>query len=60
MLNQRFGAVVSRCSVDDWLGFGKIVPEVVGVESKVDAWIGLVRNDEFREEDCVRDLTKSV
>ena len=59
-LNNRFSAVISRSSAEDWLGYGKVLAEVVGVETKVDGWIALVKADEFNEGDCARDLTSLI
>ncbi|KAK4685386.1 dynactin 1, partial [Tremellales sp. Uapishka_1] len=59
-LNKRFAAVVSRSSPEDWVAFGKVLPELAGVENKVDGWISLIRTDEFREGDCARDLASLI
>ena len=59
-LNRRFSAVISRCSTEDWLRYGKVLSEVVGVETKVDGWIALVKADEFNEGDCARDLASLI
>ncbi|WOO77325.1 Dynactin, isoform [Vanrija pseudolonga] len=55
-LNRRFAAVMRRTDPEDYVSFGRVVPEVAGVEGKVDAWIGLVKSEEFNEGDCVREL----
>jgi dynactin 1 len=55
-LNRRFAAVMRRTDPEDYVSFGRVVPEVAGVEAKVDVWIGLVKSEEFNEGDCVREL----
>ncbi|TXT13518.1 hypothetical protein VHUM_00885 [Vanrija humicola] len=55
-LNRRFAAVMRRTDPEDYISFGRVVPEVAGVEAKVDAWIGLVKSEDFNEGDCVREL----
>jgi dynactin 1 len=55
-LNKRFGGIMSRCSPDDWVSYGKTLVEVGGVENKVDGWINGIRNEAFNEGDCVREL----
>jgi dynactin 1 len=56
VLNRRFGAVVSRGTPDEWVGYGKVLGEVTGVETRVDGWIALIKADEFREGECAREL----
>ncbi|KAL1412932.1 hypothetical protein Q8F55_000681 [Vanrija albida] len=55
-LNRRFAAVMRRTDSEDYISFGRVVPEVAGVETKVDAWIQLVKSEEFSEGDCAREL----
>jgi dynactin 1 len=57
-LNKRFAAIVKRCGADDWVSFGKVLGELGGVESRVDGWIGMVRNDDFNEKECARELAR--
>ena len=59
-LNKRFAAILKRCGADDWVSFGKVLGELGGVESRVDGWIGMVRNDDFNEKDCARELARYV
>jgi len=40
------------------VAFGKVLGELGGVESRVDGWIGMVRNDDFNEKDCARELAR--
>jgi dynactin 1 len=51
---------LKRCGADDWVSFGKVLGELGGVESRVDGWIGMVRNDDFNEKDCARELARYV
>ncbi|WVQ80521.1 hypothetical protein IAT38_002626 [Cryptococcus sp. DSM 104549] len=55
-LNKRFGAVMQRSSTEEWVGYGRLVGEVAGVEGRVDGWLALIKSDEFNEGDCERDL----
>jgi dynactin 1 len=59
-LNKRFAAVLTRCQADEWIGYGKVLGELGGVEARVDGWIGTIRQDEFNEKDCARDLARYV
>jgi len=59
-LSLRFAAIMTRSTPEDWLAYGKILGEVVGVEAKVDGWIALIKADEFREGDCARDLANLI
>ena len=55
-LNRRFSAVMCRSPSDAWSAYGKLLSEIAGVEGKVDTWINMIRNDNFNEGDCARDL----
>ena len=55
-LNKRFSGVLTRCSPEEWVVFGKTLLEIVGVENKVDGWIAGTRNEEFNESECAREL----
>ncbi|WRT67723.1 uncharacterized protein IL334_004695 [Kwoniella shivajii] len=55
-LNKRFSGVIKRGSAEEWLSFGKLLSEVNGVEARIDGWLNNVKNDEFNEGDCARDL----
>ena len=58
-LNKRFGATMARCAPDEWVELGaKMLPEVQGVEGRVDAWMGMVREDRFSELECATELAK--
>jgi dynactin 1 len=59
-LNKRFAAILTRCQADEWIGYGKVLGELGGVEARVDGWIGTIRQDEFNEKDCARDLARYV
>lgn len=45
-----------KSTPDAWVALGKILPEINGVEARVDVWINAVRNNDFSEGDCARDL----
>lgn len=60
MLNRRFAAVMRRAGPDDYIGFGKVVGELVGVEVKVNGWVSMAKADEFSEGDCARDLDSLI
>lgn len=55
-LNSRFAAILARSSADSWLTYARLLPELAGVENKVDAWVRSMQADEFAESDCARDL----
>ena len=55
-LNHRFSGMMSRSGPDEWVEYGKILPETAGVEPRVDGWITQLKNDEFNQGDCARDL----
>lgn len=55
-LNCRFSSIMRKSTPDAWVALGKILPEINGVEARVDIWINAVRHDEFSEGDCARDL----
>ncbi|WWC88610.1 uncharacterized protein L201_003523 [Kwoniella dendrophila CBS 6074] len=59
-LNKKFYGIIKRCSPEDWLNYGKLLSEVVGVESRVDGWLNNVKNDEFNEGDCARELSSLI
>nr|XP_019012815.1 dynactin 1 [Kwoniella pini CBS 10737]OCF51596.1 dynactin 1 [Kwoniella pini CBS 10737] len=59
-LNKRFYAILKRCTPDDWLTLGKMLSELGGVENKVDGWLMSVKNDEFNESDCARELASLI
>ncbi|WVQ65710.1 uncharacterized protein L199_003888 [Kwoniella botswanensis] len=59
-LNKRFYGIIKRCSPEDWLVFGKLLNELGGVESRVDGWLNNVKNDEFNESDCARELSSLI
>jgi dynactin 1 len=60
LLNRRFAAYLKRCSVEKYAKTGGIYHELAGVERRIDGYLELLKKDEFREFDCVADLTKSV
>jgi dynactin 1 len=55
-LNHRFAGTVSRCKPEDWVIFGRLLPEMNGVENKVDQWISAMRADDLNEGDTAREL----
>ena len=59
-LNKRFATVMQRSPPDEWVALGKVLAEVNGVEARIDSWIGMIRNDEFNEGDCARDLSSLI
>jgi dynactin 1 len=59
-LNYRFASIISRSSPEDWLNYGKTLPELSGVEGKLDSWISAMRSDEFNEGDCARGLSSLI
>ena len=57
-LNKRFAAILRRCGAEEWVAFGKVLGELGGVETRVDGWIAMVRNDDFNEKECARELAR--
>lgn len=55
-LNRRFAAIMCRGTTEAWIGYGKFIGEIGGVESRVDIWLNGLKGDEFNEGDCARDL----
>lgn len=60
LLNQRFAAILKRCSPELYTKASGIYHELSAVEKRVDGYIDLLRKDEFRDGDCMGDLVKSV
>ncbi|WVQ72856.1 hypothetical protein IAR50_002417 [Cryptococcus sp. DSM 104548] len=59
-LNKRFSSVMKRGSTDHWSAYGKLLTEMTGVEARIDSWLSALKNDEFSEGDCARDLGSLV
>jgi dynactin 1 len=57
-LCRRFSAILRRCDVDSFLSVGRLYPEIVPMEKRIDMHINLLRRDEFREMECVSDIVK--
>ncbi|KAF8346896.1 dynactin [Amanita rubescens] len=57
-LCRRFSAVLRRCDVDSFLSMGRLYPEILPMEKRLDMHLNLLRRDEFREMECVSDIVK--
>ncbi|KAG6879324.1 hypothetical protein C0992_003541 [Termitomyces sp. T32_za158] len=57
-LCKRFAAILRRCDVESFLNIGRILPEVLPMEKRIDMHLNLLRKDEFREMECVSDIVK--
>ncbi|KZS86748.1 hypothetical protein SISNIDRAFT_434236 [Sistotremastrum niveocremeum HHB9708] len=55
---RRFAAVLRHCDVDAFLGMGRLLGDLVGIEKRIDMHIDLLRRNEFREMECVADVAK--
>ncbi|OXG26855.1 dynactin 1 [Cryptococcus neoformans] len=55
-LNRRFAAIMRRGTTEEWMGYGKFIGEVGGIESRIDIWLNGLKGNEFNEGDCARDL----
>lgn len=55
-----FAAYLKRCPAEAYIKTGGIYHELAGVERRIDGYIELLKKGEFKEIDCVADLTKSV
>lgn len=59
-INARFAGIMQRSTPDEWVGYGKVLLEVTGVEGRVDGWVGSAKGDGFSEMNCARELARSV
>jgi dynactin 1 len=59
-LCKRFVAVLRRCDVGSFLNTGKIFLDIAPLEKRIDMHIDLLRREEFRDLECVSDITKFV
>lgn len=57
-LAKRFAAVLRRCDVESFLGIGRVYPEIAPIEKRIDMHIDLLKREEFRELECVSDVSK--
>ncbi len=57
-LCKRFAAVLRRCNPEFYLSIGKLYPEIVPMERRLDIHIDTLRRDEFRFLECGSDLQK--
>jgi dynactin 1 len=58
-LCKRFVAVLRRCDMESFLSIGKMYLDVAPIEKRIDMHIDLLRREEFRDLECVSDITKS-
>ena len=57
--NKRFAGVMCRCAPDEWVELGvKMLPEVQGVEGRVDGWMSMLKEERFSELECATELAK--
>ncbi|KAF8589530.1 hypothetical protein K439DRAFT_1332697 [Ramaria rubella] len=59
-LAKRFAAVLRRCDVESFLGIGRVFPEIAPIEKRIDMHIDLLKREEFRELECVSDVSKML
>ncbi|EJT98432.1 hypothetical protein DACRYDRAFT_118713 [Dacryopinax primogenitus] len=59
-LCRRFVAVLKRCDPEVFVKAGSLFPEIAGMEKRVDMHIERLRREEFKEEDCVSDVSKML
>ncbi|KAI9631947.1 dynein associated protein-domain-containing protein [Dioszegia hungarica] len=59
-INARFAGIMQRSTPDEWVGYGKVLLEVTGVEGRVDGWIGSAKGDGFSEMNCARELASLI
>jgi hypothetical protein len=57
-LSKRFAAILRRCDVESFLGIGRVYPEIAPIEKRIDMHIDLLKREEFRELECVSDVSK--
>lgn len=57
-LNSRFAGILQRSQPDEWVKSGKVLQELVGVENRVDGWLGSAKGDAFSEMNCARELAR--
>lgn len=46
--------------METFLGMGRLLGDLVGMEKRIDMHIDLLRRNEFREMECVADIAKCV
>ncbi|KAF8610746.1 hypothetical protein BDV93DRAFT_517841 [Ceratobasidium sp. AG-I] len=59
-LCKRFAAVLRRCDVATFHGVGRVYPDLLPMEKRLDMHVDLLRRDEFRIMECVSDVSKML
>jgi len=57
-LARRFAAVLRRSDVESFLNIGRVYPEIAPMEKRIDMHVDLLKREEFRELECVSDVSK--
>lgn len=57
-LCRRFAAVLRWCDSESFLNIGKLYNEIKPMEKRFDMHIDLLVRDQFRERECVSDISK--
>ncbi|KAI0042583.1 hypothetical protein FA95DRAFT_1636409 [Auriscalpium vulgare] len=55
---KRFAAILRHCDVESFLSAGRLYPEIVPMEKRIDMHIDLLRREEFREMECASDINR--
>ncbi|KAG8679840.1 hypothetical protein FRC08_016710 [Ceratobasidium sp. 394] len=59
-LCKRFAAVLRKCDVATFHGVGRLYPDLLPMEKRLDMHVDLLRRDEFRIMECVSDVSKML
>ncbi|QRW00779.1 Dynein associated protein [Ceratobasidium sp. AG-Ba] len=59
-LCKRFAAVLRKCDVQTFHGVGRLYPDLLPMEKRLDMHVDLLRRDEFRIMECVSDVSKML
>jgi dynactin 1 len=59
-LCKRFAAVLRKCDVNTFHAVGRLYPDLLPMEKRLDMHVDLLRRDEFRIMECVSDVAKYV
>ncbi|KAG8695388.1 hypothetical protein FRC09_009176 [Ceratobasidium sp. 395] len=59
-LCKRFAAVLRKCDVATFHDVGRLYPDLLPMEKRLDMHVDLLRRDEFRIMECVSDVSKML
>ncbi|CAE6345447.1 unnamed protein product [Rhizoctonia solani] len=59
-LCKRFASVMRKCDVNTFHAVGRLFPDLLPMEKRLDMHVDLLRRDEFRIMECVSDVAKML